>query len=382
MPPKRSSSPPSFGCLLAASVLFALLAVVAIAVLSGILAQVETAFGPASPRITAAQHWLLVFQLWPQRALLVEALDPAGTEQDFSVALGEPVGEIAVRLRQQGLIANADAFVAYLLYAGLDTSMQAGSYRLAPAMTAVEIAQAMQDASPKTLTVSVLAGWRAEEVAASLPFSGLAISPEAFMAVVQEKPNGDIFSDGKPSAKTAEGYLYPGLYEFPRQATAGDVLAGLLDAFEANLSNGLRQGIHAQGLNLHEGVILASIVQREAIQNDEMPAIASVFYNRLALGMPLASDPTVQYALGYNAVQSAWWTNPLSLAELEVVSPYNTYRNPGLPPGPISNPGIEALQAVANPAQTPYYYFRAACDGSGRHNFATTFEEHQANGCP
>jgi UPF0755 protein len=111
-----------------------------------------------------------------------------------------------------------------------------------------------------------------------------------------------------------------------------------------------------------------------------MDTIASVFYNRMAAGMKLDSDPTVQYALGFNDRKNTWWTNPLTSTDVD--SPYNTYLYPGLPPGPIDNPGLEALQAVANPQSTPYYYFRAACDGSGRHNFARTYQEHLKNACP
>jgi UPF0755 protein len=107
-----------------------------------------------------------------------------------------------------------------------------------------------------------------------------------------------------------------------------------------------------------------------------------VFYNRLKAGANLASDPTVQYALGYNQDQATWWTNPLSQQDLQVDSPYNTYLYPSLPPGPISNPGLAALEAVAFPADTPYFYFRAACDNSGRHVFAKTYDEHLANACP
>jgi UPF0755 protein len=98
--------------------------------------------------------------------------------------------------------------------------------------------------------------------------------------------------------------------------------------------------------------------------------------------MKLDSDPTVQYALGYNSTQNTWWTNPLTANDLQTQSPYNTYLNAGLPPGPIANPSISALQAVAFPAQTPYYYFRARCDGSGRHLFAATLEEQVKNACP
>ena len=112
-----------------------------------------------------------------------------------------------------------------------------------------------------------------------------------------------------------------------------------------------------------------------------MPLIASVFLNRLRADMNLAADPTVQYALGYNQAQESWWTNPLSLEDLEFSSPYNTYLNPGLPPGPICNPSLAAIEAVASPADTTYFFFRAACDGSGRHSFAESFDEHLGNAC-
>ena len=107
-----------------------------------------------------------------------------------------------------------------------------------------------------------------------------------------------------------------------------------------------------------------------------------MFLNRIASGIKLETDPTVQYALGYNPAQNTWWTNPLSVEDLQIDSPYNTYLYPGLPPGPIANPNLNALKAVAFPAQTPYYFFRSACDGSGRHTFAETFEEHLNNECP
>jgi UPF0755 protein len=160
------------------------------------------------------------------------------------------------------------------------------------------------------------------------------------------------------------------------------MLEAFLEQFTNQLTPDLIDGFENQGLNLHLAVILASIVERESVDENEMPMIASVFINRLAVGMRLDTDPTVQYALGYNEEQNTWWTNPLSLVDLEVDSPYNTYRYSGLPPGPIATPSLAALKAVAYPATTPYYYFRAACDNSGGHVFAKTFEEHVGNACP
>ena len=160
---------------------------------------------------------------------------------------------------------------------------------------------------------------------------------------------------------------------FARKASGLVRGLSMLDAFGVGFMN--------QGLTIYQAVTLASIIQREAIVEEEMPLIASVFLNRLAASKNLAADPTVQYALGYNESQQTWWTNPLSAEDLQIDSPYNTYLYAGFPPTPISNPGLNALRSVAFPAQTPYYYFRAACDDTGRHLFSETFEEHLQNAC-
>jgi UPF0755 protein len=229
--------------------------------------------------------------------------------------------------------------------------------------------------------LTILPGWRVEEIANSLPSTGLNITSEEFLQAVNQQPEGYSFS-GCLGEKNLEGFLYPSSYVFLREATMNEVLSRVLMDFEVNVTSEMRNGFNSQGLDLCQAVTLASIVEREAMQDDEMPLIASVFYNRLNAGSVLASDPTVQYALGYNQDQHTWWTNPLTFQDLKVDSPYNSYIYSGLPPGPISNPGQAALEAVAFPTQTPYFYFRAACDGSGNHLFAETFEEHVANECP
>ena len=140
----------------------------------------------------------------------------------------------------------------------------------------------------------------------------------------------------------------------------------------------MTQGFDRHGLDVYQAVILASIVEREAIVEEEMPVIASVFYNRLASGMKLESDPTVQYAMGYQTATKQWWKSPVTLDEYQNVnSPYNTYLKAGLPPGPICSPSLAAIVAVLEPAQTDYLYFLGRGDGS--HVFAKTYEEHQQN---
>jgi UPF0755 protein len=200
----------------------------------------------------------------------------------------------------------------------------------------------------------------------------LATNPPDSVPLAQELPPG----------ASLEGFLYPDSYRLQRAITTQDFLRTVLDDFQTKVTPDLIAGFENQNLSLFQAVTLASIVQREAIVEEEMPMIASVFTNRLSAGMRLDSDPTVQYALGLDPEDGSWWKSPLSLDDLQVVSSYNTYQIPGLPPGPIANPSLSALRAVAFPADTPYYYFRAACDGSGRHSFAESFEQHTNNSCP
>ena len=345
-------------------------------------ARTERAFGPPSSGLDPVQRTYLSALLLYQANELTLPNEPYGREQPFQVMLGESPRSIANRLQAQGLISDAGAFRNFLVYAGLDTTVQAGEYKLSPGMTPVQIAQALQDATPTEVSFAILPGWRLEEIAAALPTSGLSFTAEAFQTAARTLPEGFPFLQDLPSQASLEGFLFPDSYRLLRELNVDGFIAILLDNFEAHLDSELLEGFQRQGLNLYQAVILASIVEREAIVDEEMPLIASVFVNRLNSEMKLDSDPTVQYALGYNPAQQTWWTNPLSLADLQINSPYNTYLLPGLPPGPIANPSLGALRAVAFPAQSPYYYFRAACDDTGRHLFAETYEEHINNACP
>jgi UPF0755 protein len=377
---RRSVSP--FQLLFLPLIALFLLAVILLgAIVLNIPRQAAATFGPPAAGLTTEQRYWLSALLLAQSGDLIQPVNPGGPEVAFEIAPGESVPSITGRLLEAGLIANPGVFRSYLQYSGLDTSLQAGEYTLSAGMSPIQIAQAMQSAIAGEVTFTILAGWRVEEIAAALPTSGLNISADEFLGAVQIRPQGYTFSDELPG-NSVEGFLFPGIYTLPRETTLQQLIPALLSRFDENVSSELRAGFAEQGLTLYQAVTLAAIVEREAIIDDEMPMIASVFFNRLAAGARLDSDPTVQYALGYNEAQNTWWTNLLSLADLAFDSPYNTYIYTGLPPGPICNPGPAALRAVAFPAQTPYYYFRAACDGSGRHAFAVTFDEHLQNECP
>jgi UPF0755 protein len=344
--------------------------------------RVEAIYGAPKPGLDLVDRVYLSTQLFLGSDALTTPRGILSEPLAFNIAFGETPQSIAANLQDAGAIADADAFLAFLEYAGLDTSIQAGEYEIDPVLNSLEIAKTLQDATPKDVDFSVLPGWRVEEIAATLTTSGLEFTPDEFLAAIRTAPEGFLFLQENPPGSSLEGFLYPGMYRIPRESNVRQFLAILLGGFESQLTQDLLQGFERQGLDLYDAVTLASIVQRETVVVDEMPTIASVFLNRLAIGMALEADSTVQYALGYNESQGTWWTNPLSSRDLQTDSLSNTYRYPWLPPSPIANPGVDALRAVAFPAQTPYYYFRATCDDSGRHAFAVTFEEHLQNACP
>jgi len=344
--------------------------------------QAAQAFGPPSPALSPVQRLIYAARLLSQQSALTQPLQPGAATRVFEVQLGEPASSVIERLYREGFIANAQALRIYLQYSGLDTTLQAGKYWIGPGLSPLQIAQTMQDATPSHVRFGILAGWRLEEIAAALPTSGLAFSPQEFLAAAQSSAHPYQLPFELPERASIEGLLFPDIYRLPRDIKVQELVQMTLDHLALKLSPEMLAGFDRQGLSPYQAIILASIIEREAVVDEEMPLIASVFINRLAVNMKLDSDPTVQYALGYNPAQNTWWTNPLSAQDLEFDSPYNTYIYPGLPPGPIATPGLAALQAVASPAESSYYYFRALCDGSGKHAFAETFEQHLQNACP
>lgn len=342
-------------------------------------ARASLLYGPPAASLSIADRIEYSTRLLSYGDVLTTPYIPHGPEQRFRIEPGETVFSISARLYEVGLISDSQPFFDYVVYTGLDLTIQAGEYTLSPGLSIVDIAKALQKFSPSDATLVVLSGWRMEEIAASLPTSGLSIDPEAFLSAAQTHP---AVLDFLPSGVSMEGFFYPDIYTLPRTTTVDQVLDIIARNFVQHLSDELKVGFANQGLDIYQAVTIASIVEREAVQPEEAPLIASVYLNRLSIGMKLDADPTVQYALGYDHQEETWWTNPLSREDLDFDSPFNTYNNLGVPPAPISNPSYESLYAVAYPASTPYYYFRAKCDNSGFHLFAETFEEQLANGCP
>ncbi|MBN1260816.1 MAG: endolytic transglycosylase MltG [Anaerolineae bacterium] len=307
------------------------------------------------------------------------------TPMDFVVSPGMSVETIGNQLVHQGLITDATLFRRYVQYQGLDASIQAGTYTLNAAMTIPQIARALQQAGNPDQQVTIPEGKRLEEVA-TLVASQTTIMPDAYLQLAQtgwvqsDLPEKYPFLTQIPVTATLEGFLFPDTYRIPKEAGAYDLVDRMLANFQRQVTPEIEAGFAARGLTLFEGLTLASIVEREAVQPDERPVIAGVYHNRLRDGWPMAACPTVQYALGYQPEEGDWWKSLLYFEDLEVASPYNTYRHLGLPPAPIASPGLAAIEAAAFPAETEYYFFMVDCTaGDGSHVFARTETEHLEN---
>jgi UPF0755 protein len=314
---------------------------------------------------------------------------PAGDgngEASFEISPGENAEQIAANLVEQGFLMDRSLFRNYIRYHGLDSRLEAGLFHLNRQLTIPELAAALTQSSAHEVELRFIEGWRLEQMAEYLAATEPAnIDSAEFLAIVERRATLDLgaydFLATLPAGATLEGFMFPDTYRLRTDANAADLAKAMLGNFDERVTPALRQSFGIQGLSTFEAVTLASIVQREAVLSDEQPLMVGVFLNRLSQGALLQADPTVQYALGYQSDSGKWWKAPLNLEDLEVTSPYNTYRVAGLPPGPIANPGLSALQAVAFPTMTDDFYFVLDCTAEqpGTHVFSQTFEEHLAH---
>lgn len=285
----------------------------------------------------------------------LQAVDPSNTQQTiFTVKKGDTIREIANNLKTEGFIKDPVLFFLYLKQNGLDQKVQAGEFHLSPSMAAGDIAKALQKGSFDTY-ITIPEGKRADEIADIL---------QAHLPQYQE--------NWRPMLRFEEGYLFPDTYAFAKDVDITQIIAAMKANFEKKYIT--IPNTSTTPLTKEQIVILASIIEREAKLPEDRPLVASVMLNRIKNNMPLQIDATVQYALGYNSHEQTWWKKNLTLQDLKVNSPYNTYENTGLPPKPISNPGFEALKAVLEAPQTDYLYYIS--DKTGRNHYAKTFEEH------
>ncbi len=275
----------------------------------------------------------------------------------FIVKKGEGVREIANNLKAQGLIKDPIVFFLTTKEKGLDKLIQAGDFRLFSYMNAGQIAESLTHGT-LDIWVTIPEGLRAEEIANIL---------QKHMPSYDPSWNQELNKN--------EGYLFPDTYLFPRGASVDQIIT----IMRTNFQNKYESIAATKTTNLSEEqtVIIASIIEREAIFAEDRPMVASVLMNRIGLGMALGVDPTVQYAVGYDSESKSWWKKDLTVDDLAINSPYNTRKFAGLPPSAISNPGISALKAALTPPETDYLYFYS--DVKGHLHFAKTLDGHEAN---
>lgn len=293
---------------------------------------------------------------WWNRQLSSVSTDKA--TKVFVIPRGAKVSEIAKDLREENLIRSELAFKIYVRQNNLTNKLQAGSYKLSPSMSTPDILKTLERGS-EDIWVTLIEGWRVEEMA--------------------EKLNQQLKIDKGEFLKNAkEGYMFPDTYLFPKEATVEYITSTLRKTFEARFTPELRSKIRSQGLTEDQGVILASIVEREARSDQARQMVASILLKRFKIGMALNADATLQYALGYQSQEQSWWKRNLSREDKKIESPYNTYLHAGFPPTPIANPGLSSLKAVAEAdPSTPYLYYYH--DSKGNSHYAETLEDHNQN---
>ncbi len=289
---------------------------------------------------------------------LVAPADPQSTTaKRFVINRGESLASIAKRLEAEKLIKNRLAFILVVKQLSIEDKIQAGSFNLSASASAFDLAKSLTKGT-NDVWVTVVEGLRSEEIA-DIFVKNLGIDKTEFLSL----------------AKGKEGYLFPDTYLVPKLSSEALLVNLMTKTFDQKVTADIKSKIEAQGLSFYQGLILASLVEREAKSYNDKVDVASVLLKRLKNDWPLQVDATVQYALGYNESEKTYWKKALTRQDLQIDSPYNTYKNKGLPPTPICNPGLDAIKAVSEADDsTPYWYYLA--DKTGRTHFSKTLEEH------
>lgn len=267
-------------------------------------------------------------------------------------------------LRAAGIIGSTGLFRIYARARGDDRAVKAGTYEIPPGASWNEVLATLASGRGLQARVTIPEGWQLREIVPHLA-STLGVPEDSVSAAVQDST---LIAQLEIPIPSLEGYLFPDTYLFAYGISAREAVREMVRRFLQVWEPAWDERLAEIGMSRHQLITLSSIVEKEARVADERPVIAAVYHNRLRIGMPLQADPTVQYALGRH-------TERVLFRDLEVESRYNTYRHPGLPPGPIASPGRASVEATLNPANVPYLYFVARPDG--RHEFTRTFDEHR-----
>ena len=276
--------------------------------------------------------------------------------------------EIADMLYEHGLIRSTQVFKLWLALSGTGSKLQSGHYQIPNKVSVHELINLLQEGHVESIKLTIPEGYTVGDIAIALEKAQIMKASE-FLAEAKTFTPYPYMKGTKPTTYPVEGFLFPSTYEVPVGATAKDVIMMMADEMNRYLTPAVKKQIQAQHMSIHDFVTLASIVERESLFDADRPTIAGVFKKRLAHGIPLQSDATISYVLGYAKEN-------VSIGDTQLQSPYNTYVSKGLPPGPIANPGKKSLDAVLYSENTEYLYFVA--DKEGHNHFSKTYAEHLA----
>jgi UPF0755 protein len=305
--------------------------------------------------------------MWNRVATPYAGFDPAGVFVEIPPGAG--VSTIAHRLADAGVVADPWTFRVAARLSGEERRLQAGEYHFAAAATPADVVARLARGDVYTRPVTFPEGLTIEEMADVFERAGLG-TRAAFLDATAET---SLVAEFDPEAVSLEGYLFPDTYALPRRASAPEVVQAMVNGFRQAFDAPLRAAARARGVSVRDVVTLASLIEKETAAAHERELVSAVYHNRLRAGMPLQADPTVIYAMRL----AGTWNGNIRRSDLQMDSPYNTYRYRGLPPGPIAAPGRAALAAALAPADIDYLYFVSRNDGT--HVFATTLAEHNRN---
>ncbi len=279
---------------------------------------------------------------------------------------GMGAGSIAEMLEEKQIVSSRKYFLKRLRQTGKDGEVQSGTYKVHKGMKSDEVIEMIVNGRTAAIRFTIPEGYSLREMAKSLEKEGVCKGAD-FLKAAKEYTGLKYVGRSAAIENPMEGYLFPDTYEVPPDATAKDIVRLMADTFDERLTDDMRAAANKYGLSIHEFVTLASLVEKEVMDDDDRPKVAQVFLKRLEIEMPIQSCATIQYLLKEPK-------EDLTFDDLKIESPYNTYEHPGLPPGPIASPGEKALEAAANPSATKYLYFVA--DRKGKTYYSETFDEH------
>jgi UPF0755 protein len=319
---------------------------------------------------------ILIFSYLNYKSAIDKSFEE-GDKQIFIIEKGEGLKNISANLKKENLIISEDYFEIYVRLSKLDSKLQAGEYLLNPSMSIKDIAKRLSEglSLSQEKTIKIIEGWNISDISNYLQKE---INSSGFYDLKNKKIKDylSLLSENSvlrdiSAEDSLEGYFFPDTYRIFNEASLDDVVLKSLNNFNEKISLEMKEDIKKQGKSLEEIIAMASLIEKEVRSAEDMKIVSGIFWNRIEIGQALESCATLAYILGENKKQYTY-------EDTEIKSSYNTYKNPGLPPGPIANPGLNAIQAAVYPEKTNYYYFLSRAD-DGETVFSKTYDEHLKN---